>query len=445
MRETRSAQPSIFQPTVKHEIAAELSGMSEWLDNHPQLLDLVRKDLMHGGTSERGRRGLTVDSVLRCAIVKQYRQVDYRSLAFYLRDSVSFIAFARLEPDQTPSKSTLQELISAISAETWEALNRTLLDDARQQDIEDGQRIRVDATVTDSPVLEPTDSKLLYDCVRVAVRLLKQARAMTDQHVAFRNRSRVAKRRAHAIFNAHTQARRLPLYKELLSVTVETLEALDRARNTLEKPVFMAKWREDVDHYRPLMARVVNQTRRRVLEGEKVPAGEKIFSLFEPHTDIIVKGSRSVQYGHKVTLTGGCSGLVLDVMIESGNPADTTCLASVIDRHIAHFGQAPRDLAADGGYASQGTLAAAKAAGIENVAFQKRAGLSVEAMTADRWLYRKLCNFRAGIEATISWLKRSFGLSRCSWKGLPHFKAYVHSAVFTHNLTVLTQRLTSSG
>jgi IS5 family transposase len=201
----------------------------------------------------------------------------------------------------------------------------------------------------------------------------------------------------------------------------------------------------EVDHYTALILRIIDQTQRRVIKGERVPAGDKIVSLFEPHTDIIVKGQRDVQYGHKLNLSSGTSGLILDVIVEDGNPADRIRLIPLVERHIAHFGKPPRDLAADGGYASTANLAEAKSLGVVNVAFHKRVGLTVEAMTGDRWLYNKLRNFRAGIESIISHLKRRFGLSRCNWKGLDHFKSYVHSAVFTYNLVVLTQRLVPSG
>ena len=439
MRETHTAQRSIFQTTTNHEIAHELKRMSDWLDTHPELLNRVAEDLQSGGGSVRGRSGLTIDSILRCAILKQYRQLDYRTLAFYLRDSVSFVEFARLDCHHAPSKSTLQALISAIRAETWEALQRCLLMDARVQGVESGEVIRVDATVTDSAILAPCDSGLLYDAVRVMVRLLKQARCHGE--VVFHNHQRKAKRRRVAILYARSNARRRPLYALLLGVTLDTLAYLDDAHKVLEKQLDAQAWCAKVQHYRPLILQVISQTQRRVIDGERVPAADKIVSLFEPHTDIIVKGQREVQYGHKLSLSSGASGLVLDVIVEDGNPADSVCLMPLLQRHIAHYGQAPRDLAADGGYASAANLADAKSLGVAHVAFHKRVGLTVEAMTGDRWLYNKLRRFRAGIEAMISYLKRCFGLSRCNWKGLNHFRAYVHSAVFTHNLVVLTQRL----
>ena len=443
MRETRTAQRSIFHSETDHEIARELKRMSDWLDTQPELLELVARDVRSRSGSTRGRGGMTVDTILRCAILKQYRQVDYRTLAFYVRDSVSFIEFARFAPGHMPSKSTLQALISTIRPETWEALQRCLLVDAEVRDVESGDVIRIDATATDTAILEPSDSGLLYDSVRVMVRLLKVARGFGG--VVFHNHQRKARRRRLAIMNARTNDRRRPLYESLLGVTLDTLGYLDEAHKVLQKQSDTRAWQAEVEHYRPLILRIISQTQRRVINDERVPAGDKIVSLFEPHTDIIVKGQRDVQYGHKLTLSSGASGLVLDVIVEDGNPADSVCLMPLLERHIAHYGQPPRDLAADGGYASAANLAEAKSLGVTHVAFHKRVGLTVEAMTGDLWLYNKLRNFRAGIEAIISYLKRCFGLSRCNWKGLQHFKAYVRSAVFTHNLVVLTQRLTASG
>ena len=162
--------------------------------------------------------------------------------------------------------------------------------------------------------------------------------------------------------------------------------------------------------------------------GEAVAAGEKIVSLFEPHADIIVKGGREVEYGHKLNLTTGRSGLILDLVIEAGNPADSERFLPMLERHIAFYGGAPRQAAADGGFASRHNLGQAKALGVRDVAFHKKAGLRIMDMVKSRGVYRKLRNFRAGIEAGISCLKRAYGLARCAWRGLAHFQAYVWSS-----------------
>jgi IS5 family transposase len=194
-----------------------------------------------------------------------------------------------------------------------------------------------------------------------------------------------------------------------------------------------------VCHYRSLIERIIAQTERRVLAGEAVPAGDKLVSLFEPHADIIVKGSRDVEYGHKLNLTTGRSGLILDLVIEAGNPADSERFLPMLERHIAFYGEASRQAAADGGYASRENLSAAKAWGVRDMAFHKKSGLKIEDMVKSRWVYRKLRNFRAG----ISCLKRAYGLGRCTWRGLDHFKTYVWSSVVAYNLALFT-RLSST-
>jgi IS5 family transposase len=198
-------------------------------------------------------------------------------------------------------------------------------------------------------------------------------------------------------------------------------------------------WRGQVRHYLPLTERIIAQAERRVLGGEAVPAGEKLVSLFETHADIIVKGGRDVHYGHKLNLATGRSGLILDVVVEAGNPADAERFLPMLERHIALHGAPPRQTASDGGYASLDNLKQAKALGVHDVAFHKKRGLTIEDMVKSRWVYRKLRNFRAGVEANISCLKRAFGLARCTWRGLAHFKAYVWSSVVAYNLTLVAR------
>ena len=148
---------------------------------------------------------------------------------------------------------------------------------------------------------------------------------------------------------------------------------------------------------------------------------------------------RDVQYGHKLNLVTGKSGLILDVVVEAGNPADAERFLPMLDRQITRCGTPPRQMAADGGYASRDNLNQAKARGVKDVAFHKKRGIAIEDMAKSPWVYRKLRNFRAGIEAGISCLKRAYGAARCTWRGLDHFKAYVWSAVVAHNLVLFAR------
>jgi transposase, IS5 family len=441
MRQERTVQASIFDLFAGHEIGRELKAMSVWLDEQRELLSLVAEDLRRDGIKETGRHGLPAEAVLRCALLKQHRQLSYQELAFHLEDSSSFRAFARLPLSWTPKKSVLQKTISAVRAGTWEAINRTLLASARREKVEPGRVVRLDSTVTAALLHEPSDSSLLWDAMRVMARLLKAATRLPGGGPSWRDRRRAAKKRAHAIQYTRGRPKLVQLYRELIKLTRATLADLNQVAAQLAAAggVAVDLWQARVRHYRPLIERIIAQTERRVPAGEPVPAGDKLVSLFEPHADIIVKGGRKVDYGHKLNLTTGRSGLILDLVVEAGNPADRERLLPMLDRHVAIYGKAPLQVAADGGFASQDNLAQAKARGVCDMAFHKKAGLRIEDMVRSRWVYRKLRNFRAGIEADISCLKRAYGLARCTWRGLERFKAYVWSSVVAYNLALFTR------
>ena len=442
MRQERIIQASLFDVFAEHEIGRELKALSRWLDEHRALLGLVAGDLRRHGIQETGRHGLPAEAVLRSALLKQQRQLSYEELAFHLEDSASFRAFARLPLSWSPKKSVLHKTISAISAASWEAINRTVVSSARQEKLERGTVVRIDSTVTQALMHKPSDSSLLWDGVRVMTRLLEQASTFPGAPaIVWRNHRRLAKKRALAIQYSRGKARKAKLYRDLIAATRATVAALQQAAQRLTACASIAAelWRCQLRYYLPLIERLIAQAERRVFAGEAVPAGEKLVSLFEPHADIIVKGGRDVHYGHKLNLTTGRSGLILDVVIETGNPADSERFLPMLDRHIALYGSPPRQAAADGGYATRDNLDQAKARGVSDVAFHKKRGLAIEDMVKSRWVYRRLRNFRAGIEAGISCLKRAYGLTRSTWRGLAHFKAYVWSSVVAYNLTLLVR------
>jgi IS5 family transposase len=198
---------------------------------------------------------------------------------------------------------------------------------------------------------------------------------------------------------------------------------------------------EDLDRFLPLTQRVMDQAQRRVLEGESVPAGEKIVSIFEDHTDIIRKDRRETLYGHKICLTSGASSLILDCKVLEGNPADSTLAKVMVERQSDIYSRPPRQIVFDGGFASKMNLSEIKAMGVQDVAFSKRRGLAIGDMVKSTWVYKRLRDFRAGIEGNISFLKRVFGLDRCTWKSRPSFQSYVWGSILSFNLLVLARHL----
>src|SRR5215218_4897562 len=224
MRQERTIQPSIFDLFASHEIGCELKAMSDWLDEHPTLLGLVAANLRRDGVQETGRHGLPAEAVLRCALLKQYRQLSYQELAFHLEDSASFRAFARLPYAWSPQKSVLHKTISAVRAETWEQINRALLTSARATKLERGRVVRLDSTVTTALIHEPSDSGLLWDAVRVMTRLLEEANTWVSRaELGWRDHRRAAKKRARDIQFTRGRPRRVQLYRELIRTTRVTL------------------------------------------------------------------------------------------------------------------------------------------------------------------------------------------------------------------------------
>jgi IS5 family transposase len=451
MRKRFREQQVLTQGFIDHEHARELETVSALLDQVPDVLSRIERDLVGDCSRKLGRCGMTAEQVLRAAIVRQLNGFSYAELAFHLVDSRTYRRFCRFgEFEKPPSRSTLQANIKRISAESFESVNRRLIRLAEKQGIEKGKRIRVDTTSVESNIHEPTDSLLLWDVNRVLTRLLKAAKPFG---IPFTDHTRAAKRRAFGIQNSRSRESRYRQYQDLVKMTEELLATGWLVLETLEYRGYAdspegrqaKRLAKGIARSCEIGERVVNQTRGRVFEGKKVPASEKVVSIFETHTDILVKGRQKVEYGHKVNLAVGQSSLVTDCVIEKGNPADSTLAVKMIDRHRDLYGRPPSQAAFDGGFASAANVREIKMRGVRDVAFAKRCGLSIDDMVKSIWVYKRLKRFRAGIEGVISFLKRCFGLDRCTWRGFRSFRAYVWSAVLSANLLIFSrQRIATS-
>ncbi len=452
MRKSLLDQLSLTPAPIAHAHAAELAAMALLLDRLPAAVALVHADLsVRGGRrvdSSRGRDGLAAEQVLRIAILKQHTGLSYERLAFALADSSTYRSFCRLGYEQKPpTKSALQKNVKRIATATWETINEMVVRQARDLGVEKGTKVRTDCLVVESNIHHPTDSSLLWDCVRVLARLMKRAKKAFG--LDFVNHRLRAKRRALEISNAASMDARMPIYRDLLAVAEHTVEQAEHVAERLKtmkcvdhsQLLRSLALTAEISHFVPLAQRVMSQTERRVLRQESVPASEKIVSIFEPHTSIIVKDDRGTEYGHKVCLTTGSSALVTDVVVEQGNPADSTLAIRMMERQRAIFGQPPRQASFDGGFATKSNLAQIKALGSTDVVFHKRCGIEIEDMASSTRVYKKLRAFRAGIEGTISFLKRVFGLERCTWRGFDSFKSYVQASVLSCNLLVIARKL----
>ena len=322
MRKKHEKQRPLSPQWPDHQLAHELKVISRILDDNPQTLELIVQDLSDRVDSGVGAPGLTAEQVLRCAVIKQLHQFSYRKLEFHLVDSQSCQRFCRLPYGASISKATLAENLGKIEPGTWKAINDHLVLWAQARGLEKGQRIRVDATAVETNIHYPLDSELLYDGIRVVTQWLGRLRER--EGIGFVDHTRRAKRRVLNIRNRRGK-KRLDSYRDLIKVASKTAHYAEQALAA------SAQWSDPLSlavaaqlaHYLGLLHKVIEQTQRRVLSGEAVAAQEKICSLFEEHTDIIKKSPRETVFGHKVFVSTGASSLILDCVVERGNPADS--------------------------------------------------------------------------------------------------------------------------
>lgn len=441
----QAEQLTLRAPAVDHPRAQLMEQVSRILREKPEIGAVIGQDLVRGVKNPgTGARGMTGEQALRALIVKQMNEFSYDELAFALTDSQTYRSFCGYGAlDEVPGRSTLQENLKKIRPETMEAVNRVLLKVAAKKKIEKGQKARIDSTVVESNIHVPSDSALLYDGVRVLSRLLARVQKVCG-FSAWKNHTASAKWQMREIHSTRSTKKQEASYHRLLKVARRTsgyVRAALFALRAVEAKRRPARLRKALSGYRELLERVIDQTERRVLRGEKIPAAERVVSLFEPHADVIVKDHKQVHYGHKINLCGGASGLILDCVVETGNPNDATRAVRMLERQKAIYGAVPRQVAFDGNYASEENLREAKEMGVKDVCFTRRRGMEIEEMASSTRVYRLLKRFRAGVEATISYLKRVFGLRRCTWRGEESFHSYVWSSVVTANLVILARHL----
>ncbi len=435
-----------------------LQAISEFIDQHGHLVDMVRRDLDRGlKNPETGRNGLTAQQVLRSLALQRVKNWNYRELRERIADGYTLRRFTRFYSRLVPKHDAFNRAFNRLNPITLELINDAVVKAAVTLGLENGKKLRVDTTVVETDIHHPTDSTLLWDTVRVITRLVGKVGDLLPHGVpGFTNRCRSARRRMQEIQRMTPKERHnrlVPKYRELIRTTEHVVE---NAREVLKKTervssidlmteIAIKALREEINRYCGLGVRVIDQGRRRVLDGEQVPNEEKIFSIFETHTDLIKRGKilKPVEFGHKVYIAESARGLITQYRVLDGNPTDDGHVASSLKSHRETFGKAPSVYSADRGFFSPNNVLQCKDAGVELVCIPQRGGRKTAAQAA----YEKSPSFkdgqrfRAGIEGRISVLFRGRGMKRCLAEGREHFELLVGAAVLANNLMVIARLL----
>lgn len=434
---------------IVFERSEELDEMGRILDALPGMKRVCKRVLADLGESTSGRGGLTAEQVVKFGILRKRYDMTYRELSHASSDSLSIRRFLELELSQVISKSCIHQTLKSVQETTWELLNEELKKFAIREGIEDGEIIRADTTATQTNIHFPTDASLLNDTVRTLCRTMKEVREILGKKtVKCVDHRRRAKAKLYRINNTRREEKRHADYLELMRVTQATLTNASKVASTLksakadstESKLLLERCRTKLETFIDLGGKIWSQARRRIINKEKVPSDEKVVSLFESHTDIIVKGSRDPIFGHKVSVVTGASGLLLNVSVLDGNPADSTLVSDILADHKKSYGQAPKAAAFDGCFASIANRDELKKAGVKELTFSKNGKISLRSLASSSATHRVLVRFRAGVEGNISFLKRVFGFRRVMDKGLASFQAALQCAAVACNLTLLARR-----
>lgn len=346
------------------------------LDSHPELLQLVSGDILQNSkVSLFGRHDMpSVEQIVRSAIYKELRGLDYRELEFQQTDSRICEQFVKIDPLRPYSFQVLQKYISQISASSLEQLLYSLNKIAINEGLEDLDKLRQDSTVVESNIHYPTNNALVWDCINESHRLLAHLKE-ESKHFEYRDYLKGAKRTYFKINNTKTGDKRTDLFKKQLGAFTKTINQLSNIVKKKYCCEFTAKGfllLAKIEELLPILHQVYEMVEGKEIKGEKVPNDKKLFSIYELHTDIIMKGSREIQFGHKINLTTGVSNLILTCEVLKGNPSDTSLFQPTIDKVISIYNKVPRCSVTDGGYASLANMESAKKTGIANVVYRVR-------------------------------------------------------------------------
>ena len=431
-------------PRVIRDYRARYREISQVLDANGEILSVVHKDLQKLSEGDSaGREGdYTSENILRALIVQHLEGLPFRDAVIRIGNEPFLQDFLRMRKKPVMDFGFLDKCFLAIRPTTWKRVNELLGRYGVAQEAISTNVIRADTTVVESNIHYPTDASLLWDTWRVASRLLKRARKVAPASVPHRFHDRKIKRlylyviRYISSKSAARQREVQATFRTLIERT-EWIVAIagefcaQAAGNDARTALAL-----ELRTYLPAMQSVVATARRAQIDGEKVPASDRVFSLFEQHTELIKRGRREkpVEFGHKVLLCESAEKFITDYEVYKKQQADCELTESVIQRHKKLFGTRPEVVAADKGFCPAEAKYKELTEMVDTLAIPRRMRDFMDKVLA-HWQA-----FRAGIEGTISGLKRAFRLVRCFFRGFRSFEAAVGLGVFCHNLIVLADQ-----
>jgi IS5 family transposase len=439
-------------PQIVRDFREEYKRINEQLTKYPEIFEAAHRDLakLCKPDPKRNRRpDFTTENLFRAVLVMQIEAMPYREATVRIAESITLQNFCRLDKKETVNHSLLCSAFNAVTPETWQTINQLFAIRMKQEKKIDIDNIRTDTTVVEANIHYPTDSSLLWDTYRTIDRIWTRALDLGLSPVLPDFRLHPEKiRDLHLTitrFASSKDRKRKQLVRSSYTTLIErTNEALTKAKEIalclkMSSSIIALGLGVELASYFPAMEKAVDAASRRHA-GEKVPNEDKVFSIFEPHTELIQRGKRDkpIEFGHKIVLSQTIEKFITDYEVFLRSPSDTKLLEPVLERHHELFQKYPSGVAADMGfYPGKDEFDALVDEYEDKVNYFGVPGRLCEFGEA---LMSTFQRWRAGIEGTISCLKRVFRLSRCCFKGFKNFCSGVGSAIFCHNVLTMVRR-----
>lgn len=422
------------------------------LQENPRILNTVHKDFLCLGVESGRKADFTSEQMLRMILVKGIEKRPFRKIVIDVDQSHFLRNFIKVGVGKMMDPSFLCKANKCLNASTWARVNKLLL----QAGIEDKniseEKVRVDSTVREANIHYPTDSSLLWDSYRVLSRLIRKSNELEPAY-NLGNRfhdKKIKKMSTYIATHCHkknnsTRRKIKRYYRKLLERTlclIETSVFYARHARKLNRYSPADYYVDELEHYIPLAGKVADQTQRRVMQGISVPNNEKIFSIFEPHTELLKRGKagKPMEWGHMVTIAQTAEKFISYYDVRDISKPDKEYTDVVLENHKKQFGCYPTDFTADKNYHKSKEHTQEWELEIDNFSVGKKGNRNQEEINREHTdKFREAQRFRAGSEGSISVLKRVFGLDKCFLKGYKSFAASVGSIVCCHNLVLLAR------
>ena len=432
---------------IVSDYRAQYEAMSVLLDANPELLTLAHRDWVRLlSTSAKGRNGYTSEQLLRALLVLFVEGESFRDAVIRIDTSEFLQYFVRLGVRPTMDFTFLNKAYGTLSETTLQKMNGILSHYALEQEKIRPDRQRLDSTVYETNIHYPTDSSLLWDSFRTLARLVRCIqKELPALHLQHRFHNKKVKKLATFIAR-HASSQSQPTQRKVKQQYRRLLQSVcwihGVGREIEEKIMAFGYDAPELTHYLPLVARILHQARQRVIEGVILPPDEKLYSLFEEHTELIQRGKagKPIEFGHKILLAQTGEKFIHYYQVMPRRIEDADLLEPAVAAHAELFGRYSDLLGADKGFYKSRKQIADLEEKIATVSIGKKGRRTPEEYqweTSEAFLAGQ--RFRAGCEGSISVLKRAFKLGKCFFKGFRHYAASVGLAVLCHNLVLLTR------